>query len=101
MLHAQAITSRLASEFPRLRSEFGVSELYLFGSVARGEPRPTSDVDVLVKFMPDRTVTLFTLSGLLTALEDLLGCRVDLVEDHPRLNPRFRARIQKDLLRVA
>lgn len=101
MLNTREITSKLSKELPRLRREHGVEELFLFGSAARGEATQQSDIDILVRFSPRSVVTLFTLSALLTSLETLLGCTVDLVEDHPRLHPRFRARIEKDLLRVA
>jgi uncharacterized protein len=86
---------------PALRREYGVTSLSIFGSAARGQALPQSDIDVLVAFAPDANVTLFTLASLSLQLEQALGRRVDLVEDHPRLTPRFRAAIQQDLLRVA
>ena len=57
-------------------NSFGVISLALFGSVARGEARPDSDVDLLVEF--DRPVGLFGLIALQQRLEELLGCPVDL-----------------------
>ena len=56
----------------------GVIRLSLFGSVARGEERPDSDVDVLVDAEED--VSLFGFSRLKRHRQDLLGRRVDLVE---------------------
>lgn len=55
---------------------FGVKRLALFGSVARGEARVDSDVDLLVEF--DRPVGLFGLVALQLRLEELLGCPVDV-----------------------
>jgi hypothetical protein len=54
----------------------GVKSLTLFGSVARDEARPDSDVDLLVEF--NRDVGLFEFIELRLYLEDILGCPVDL-----------------------
>ena len=63
---------------PRLRSEFAVASLSRFGSVARDDDEPGSDVDLLVTF--DRPVGYFHLFRLQNALERLLGgSPVDLV----------------------
>jgi uncharacterized protein len=54
----------------------GVKTLDLFGSVARDEARPDSDVDLLVEFAIE--ATLFDLFRVQHYLEDILGCNVDL-----------------------
>jgi predicted nucleotidyltransferase len=95
------IISSLQDALPRLRSRYGVQELGLFGSAARGSDDPDSDLDILVRFLPGTSVTLFSFSRLACDLEDLLGRRVDLVEDHAGLRPEFRATMQRDLIRVA
>ena len=77
---------------------FGVRSLSLFGSMARDEARPDSDVDVLVEF--DGPTTFDGHMGLLIYLEDLLGCRVDVVTVKG-LKPRLRPLIDQDLVRVA
>ena len=51
----------------------------MFGSAARGELRPESDIDLLVDFLPGAPVGLFELWDLGEELERLLGRRVDLV----------------------
>lgn len=56
--------------------EMGVKSLMLFGSVARDEATPDSDVDILVEF--NRPMGLFGLIELQNRLEELLGCKVDL-----------------------
>lgn len=59
-----------------------VLKAWLFGSFARGEDTPKSDVDIL--FVPDRSskpFTLFTHGGMLMDLQELLGRDVDLVEE--------------------
>ncbi len=55
----------------------GVRSLDLFGSVARGEAGPGSDVDLLVEF--DQPIGLFHFFRVQRRLEEILGCRVDLV----------------------
>ena len=64
-------------EIKRVAERHGMSNLRVFGSVARGEDRPDSDVDLLVDLAPD--VSLFTLARLQRELEEILGAPVDLV----------------------
>lgn len=59
--------------------QYQVRELSLFGSAARGEMRPDSDIDLLVEFMPGASVDLFDFSGLMLDLSKLMGRKVDLV----------------------
>jgi len=67
---------RLVSAKRELAS-LGVRSLDLFGSVARGDAGPSSDVDLLVDF--DRPVGLFHFFRVQRRLEEILGCKVDLV----------------------
>jgi predicted nucleotidyltransferase len=82
----------------RLRAEFGVTALYVFGSVARGEVSPNSDVDLLVEF--DGPPTFARFMDLKFLLEDTLGARVDLVTRGALRDP-LRPRIESELRRVA
>ncbi len=63
----------------RLLDEHGVSNARLFGSVARGDEGPGSDVDLVVT--AGEATTLFDLARLRAALEELLDAPVDLVPD--------------------
>lgn len=58
---------------------YGVRELMLFGSSARGEARADSDVDLLVSFLPGARVGFLELAGLQEELSEALGLPVDLV----------------------
>lgn len=51
----------------------------VFGSVARGEAQPGSDIDLLVDFVPEAHVGLFEMGALKEDLEEKLGCQVDLI----------------------
>jgi uncharacterized protein len=66
-------------EIKRVAERHGISNVRVFGSVARGEDRSDSDVDLLVDLSPG--VGLFTLARLQRELEQLLSARVDLIPD--------------------
>jgi hypothetical protein len=73
----------------------GVTNLRVFGSVARGEDRPDSDVDLLVDLPPD--IGLFGLGQVRAELEAILGTKIDLVSASD-LKPAVRARAERDLV---
>ena len=78
-------------------AQFGVQTLALFGSVARDEARPDSDVDLLIEF--SRPVGLFTFVQVKDYLEQVLGRRVDLVTP-AGLKRQLRDRILEEAVRV-
>ena len=65
-------------ELLRIATQHGAKNVRIFGSVARGDAGPNSDVDFLVEMEPGRS--LLDMGGLLMDLQDLLGCQVDIVE---------------------
>ena len=87
----------LKRENAELAKQFGVKSLLLFGSVARNETTPISDVDLLVEF--DRPVGYFGLFALQDHLEKLLGCSVDLGTSES-LKPYIKERVMGELIRV-
>ena len=72
--------------------QYQVGELSVFGSAARGEMGPDSDIDLLVEFIPEARVDLLDHAGLMLDLTELLGRRVDLVSKRG-LKPLIRASI--------
>ena len=79
-------------------AQYGVKSLAIFGSVARGEATPGSDVDILVEFEGPATFDHFMDTKYY--LEDLLGCQVDLVTPQA-IKPRLKPYILRDLVHVA
>ncbi|HET8798892.1 MAG TPA: nucleotidyltransferase family protein [Thermoanaerobaculia bacterium] len=71
----------------------GAGNVRVFGSVARGDATPGSDVDFLVEFEPGRS--LFDHGELLMDLEEELGCKVDVVSARA-LRDRFRERVIRE-----
>ena len=68
---------------------YQVRELSVFGSAARGDMRPDSDIDFLVEFRPEARIGLLAFAGLMNALSELVGRKVDLVSK-PGLKPLIR-----------
>jgi predicted nucleotidyltransferase len=77
----------------RLAARRGARNVRLFGSVARDEAGPDSDVDFRVDLEPERS--LMDLGGLLMDLQRLLACRVDVVTE-AGLRPRIRSRVLRE-----
>lgn len=78
------------SDIERLAVTRGAHNIRIFGSVARGDAGPDSDLDVLVEFEDDRS--LMDLAGFELDLEDLLKCEVDVVTEGG-LSPYLEDRI--------
>ena len=58
-----------------------VLKAWIFGSFARGEEKPWSDMDILVQYDRTQPIGLLIIAGIQLDLEDLLGLEVDLVEE--------------------
>jgi uncharacterized protein len=71
------VLEMLRDHEPELRAA-GLLHVRVFGSTARGENRPGSDVDLLVEFDPAKRQTLVTVGSLQTRLSEMLNARVDL-----------------------
>jgi len=80
--------------------QYGVQEVRVFGSTARGEAGEGSDIDLLVDYDPSALVGLFAFVRLRRRLSELLGCPVDLVTPDA-LHPALREGILREAIRVA
>lgn len=87
----------LRKEKQFLADKFGVEELAVFGSVARGNETADSDIDILVLF---KNKTLQNYIALTEHLQSVLHRKVDLVTKHKFLSPRFSNTINKDIIYV-
>ena len=83
----------LHNDIDKIAAKYGAHNIRIFGSVARGENESTSDVDFLVEFEPGRS--LLDHGGMIMDLQDLLGCKVDIVSERG-LRPRMRERVLKE-----
>ncbi|MEW6261868.1 MAG: nucleotidyltransferase family protein [Thermodesulfobacteriota bacterium] len=92
----EQIINLLAAEKAELSSRFLVRNLALFGSWARGDQQPDSDVDILVDVDPSLGLEFVTLAE---AIENLLGLPVDLVSQRA-IKPRQWKYIEPDLIYV-
>lgn len=84
---------RRRDEILAVAAAHGATNVRVFGSVARGEADEASDVDFLVDLEPGRT--LFDLGGLLMALAEVLGHRVDVATERA-LKPRIHDRVLRE-----
>lgn len=88
----------LLREFKRVSGEkYGIEQMALFGSVARGEQREDSDIDVCVKF---KKTTFRLYMSLQEDLERFFGRKVDLLTLHQNMRELFRANIDRDAIYV-
>lgn len=88
--------SIIKSHISDLTLRFNISSLYIYGSVARGEQTENSDIDIYVK-MPAK---MYLVIAAKQYLEEILGCNVDVVRDHPSLNSYLRQQIEHDGINV-
>ena len=86
-------------EFKRTAGEkYGIEQLILFGSAARGEQREDSDIDVCVK--PKHLIDYFTLQDIQEELQKLFHIKVDLLTLHENMRRLFRQNIERDAIYI-
>lgn len=97
-MERDTILQRLRAHEPELRT-LGVRHLSLFGSVARGEARRGSDVDLAAELDPRHRVGLFRFAAMRERIEALLGAPVDLIAE-PIERQALAERVARDRVRV-
>jgi len=93
-MEMQRLLREKRQEILSIAARHGARNVRVFGSVARGEAGPESDLDILVDLEPGRS--LLDHAALLLDLEAALGCKVDVVTERG-----LRARVREDVLREA
>lgn len=79
--------------------EMGATSLYLFGSAARDEASPDSDLDIFIDYDPSRRFSLIDLVGIKQLLEEAMAMEVDLTT-RDSLHPQLRDDIELTAIRV-
>jgi predicted nucleotidyltransferase len=90
---------RLVLEDRRSLQKSGVTALYVFGSLARGDVGPESDIDIIVDYDEASNFDLVALAGIKRRLSERLGCSVDVVT-RGGLHRRIRDRVLEQAVRV-
>lgn len=93
MSHSLAELRARRDEILAVARQHGAANIRVFGSVARGDETEGSDVDLVVDFEPGRS--LFDHGALIMDLQDLLGCRVDVLSSRG-LKDRLRVRVERE-----
>lgn len=83
----------------RQLKQAGIVRLSLFGSTARDDAGPDSDVDLLAAFDDGRRISLLDIVGMELDLKEMLGCKVDLIEEGT-LKPRVRKSVEAEVVRA-
>lgn len=86
---------QLREQIQTIAAQYGISQIRVFGSVARGEATDESDIDLLVEMEPERS--LLDRIGCIQDLSDLLTCRVDVVT-LKNIREEWHDRIQKEAI---
>ena len=77
----------------------GIVRLSVFGSTARGDRGPDSDIDLLVSFDDTRRISLLDVAGMEVGLSEIFGCKVDLI-DEGTLKPRIQESVEAESVRA-
>jgi predicted nucleotidyltransferase len=91
----ESIRNTLREMMPEFHRCYGIQTLEIFGSYVRGEERKKSDLDLLIEFIPGRSISLFEFVALEQTFSDLLGVKVDLVEKSS-IKPALRQKILQE-----
>lgn len=92
------VIATLRAHEPALR-DAGIVRLALFGSTARGDQGSASDVDLLAAFDDTRRISILDIVGMELDLAEMLGCKVDLVEEGT-LKLRVRQSVEAEAVRA-
>jgi hypothetical protein len=97
-MDCEQVIAALRGHEPELRA-VGVIRLSLFGSTARGDHRPDSDIDLLAAFDATRRISLLDVAGIERQISEMLGRPVELVEEGT-LKPRVRKSVEAEAVRA-
>lgn len=84
-------------DITRLAAKHGATNIRVFGSVARDQAKPDSDLDLLIDVGPN--MSSWFPAGLILDLENLLGCRVEIITEKG-LNPELRDQVLSEAIHI-
>jgi predicted nucleotidyltransferase len=96
-MNIDEIIKRYRNEILKISTHYGAKEIKIFGSALKGEAKTNSDVDLLVELEPGRS--LLDIIAIKQDLEDLLGCKVDIVTE-AALSPYIRDEVLNQAVRL-
>ena len=88
------VLNYLKEHYQEFKSQYNVEKIGLFGSYARDEATPDSDIDIFVKMKP----SMFDMIAIKEQIEEDLHTKVDIVREHKNMKPFFLEMINKDLI---
>jgi predicted nucleotidyltransferase len=97
-MNRDQVIAKLREHEPELRAA-GVVRLSLFGSTVRGDRGSDSDIDLLAAFDQTRRISLLDVAGIEIQLSEMLGHRVDLIEEGT-LKPRVKKSVDSEAMRA-
>lgn len=94
MMTKHDVLDYLKEHYQEFHNKYNVEKIGLFGSYARDEATPQSDIDIFVKMKPD----MFSLIAIKEQIEEDLKTKVDIIREHKNIKPFLLEMIQKDLV---
>ena len=93
----QKILDYLSAQTDRFQKLYNVNSIGIFGSYARGEATPESDIDIVVDL---KKSTMFGLVGIKKDIEEYFKIPVDIVQMRDRMNALLKKRIEREAIYV-
>lgn len=97
-MKGEIIVDRIRDNADAIKKE-GATALYIYGSRARGDTRPDSDLDVFIEFDPESRFSLMEMVGIKHTIEDELGLEVHITT-RDSLHPMLKDDIERQAIRV-
>ncbi len=94
------IDKEILKKIAETAQDFGLKELFLFGSVLREDFNDNSDIDIMVAFKEGLHISYFDLCALSERLEGIFNRKVDLIEKNALVNPYRRQEILNTARRI-
>jgi len=95
-LDKSIVLNYLKEHYPEFKEKYSIEKLGLFGSYARDEASPESDLDIFISMRP----SVYDLISLKEQIEKDLEIKVDIMREHKNIKPLLLEMIQKDLIYV-